>query len=283
MATLDLARIERGIAGTGFAGNLHHFQSIDSTNTRAVSDAQAGTAAGQVYIADRQTAGRGRGGHQWHSAADDGLYLSLLLRPRLLAADALKLSLAAGLAARCGVRMAASLQVDLRWPNDLVLPRDGALSHKLGGILTETASTPAGVLRYAVVGIGINLNQTEFPPELGGLATSVRVATGHAVFREAVLVELLRAFTPELAMLEAESAGAAPDASGTLAQRFEAASSWPRGKRVRVAEDGGFDGVTDGLTEEGLLRVRLYDGDVRIVRHGGVRELLRTETTSEAG
>ncbi len=267
-SSLDPASIEAALAGTVFAGKLHHFPTIDSTQTRALSDAAAGIESGHVYIADEQTAGRGRGGHTWHSEPDRGLYLTALVRPHLHSNDVLKLSLAAALAAQTALLRSTSLRIDLRWPNDLVVPSAGAPSRKLGGILTEAVSTADGALRHAAIGIGINLNQAEFPDDLQAVATSVRLATDQAVSRAAVAIALLQALHGELLQLDGSS----------IFQRFSSASSWVHGKRVTVAEDesspgaASYTGLTAGLTDSGLLRVRDSSGRIRIVRHGGVRE-----------
>jgi BirA family biotin operon repressor/biotin-[acetyl-CoA-carboxylase] ligase len=99
---------------TPFAGKLRYFPTIASTNTLAMQEADAGAPSGTVYIADEQTAGRGRGGHAWHSAPGSGLYVSVLLRPQLTPADALWFSLAAGLAVRHAVQQVTTLEADLR-------------------------------------------------------------------------------------------------------------------------------------------------------------------------
>lgn len=263
----SIERVDEALRGTIFHGKLHHFISIDSTNTRALADAQAGAAAGQVYIADEQTAGRGRGGHTWHSEPDRGLYLTVLVRPALRADRSLTISLSAGIAASLAIEDATSFRIDLRWPNDLVAPRMGFHSRKLGGILTETASTTQGEIRHAAIGIGINLNQTDFPLEFANDATSLRVETGHEISREAVAIDLLRHLQEKLLLLE-ESFG-----TQDILQHFALRSSWINGKRVRVAEGDGYTGTTAGLTEAGLLRVQCDDRTMRIVRHGGVREL----------
>ncbi|MGI4852848.1 MAG: biotin--[acetyl-CoA-carboxylase] ligase [Janthinobacterium lividum] len=262
-----IQRVDAALHGTPFHGRLHHFATIDSTNTRALADAQAGVAAGQVYIADEQTAGRGRGGHAWHSEPERGLYLTALVRPRVRADDALMISFAAGVAASLAIAEATNLQIDLRWPNDLVTRAEGRHSRKLGGILTETASTPQGDLRHAAIGIGINLNQADFPPDLAADATSVRVECDHEVSREAVAIALLRHLHAELLRLESATGPA------ELLQRFALFSTWASGKRVRVAEGDGYTGVTAGLTAAGLLRVLCDDAQERVVRHGGVREV----------
>lgn len=131
-------------------------------------------------------------------------------------------------------------------------------------------------MRYAVVGIGINVAHERFPEELAAVATSLRLATGSAVDRELLLVELLRALDEELLRLQLEAEETA-DGEGVLTagllQRLAAASSWVEGKRVRVGEADGYTGVTAGLSLDGFLRVRQEDGTVRTVLSGGVREL----------
>ena len=88
--------IAAALAGTPFAGNLHHFATIGSTNTHALEQAKQGAPHGSSYLADEQTAGRGRSDHRWHSAACAGLYLSVLLRPQIAMADLVWLPLMAG-------------------------------------------------------------------------------------------------------------------------------------------------------------------------------------------
>ena len=271
MTGFDLKAVERGIEGTRFRGTVHHLRSVGSTNALALEAAQAG-AQGAVWVADEQTAGRGRGGHGWHSAAGDGLYVSVLVSPArpLAAGRALPISLATGIAAQAAIREASGVEPDIRWPNDLLLG-----GRKCGGILVETAvgagpDPRAATMRYAVIGVGINLNHQSFPEELWQVATSVRMEAGQAVSREAVLSALLRGLDGEISALEAEESGAAGD-DGVLA-RFARASSWVRGKRVRVDEGGGYSGVTEGLDERGFLRVRGDDGGLYTVFSGGVRE-----------
>jgi BirA family biotin operon repressor/biotin-[acetyl-CoA-carboxylase] ligase len=264
--TFDITRINDAIQDTQFQGRLHHFPIIDSTNTRALADAHTGIEAGQVYIADEQTAGRGRGGHTWHSEPDRGLYLTVLVRPRLHSNKVLNLSLATGIAAAQAIREVTAHSIDIRWPNDLVVPQANGPSLKLGGILTEAAATPDGTIRHAAIGIGINLNQAEFPQDLQSTATSLRIAFGALVSREALAIALLRHLHAELLSLN-------PDESNGLYERFESCSTWTRDKRVHVAEDEGYTGTTAGLTADGLLRIHCDDGFERVVRHGGVREL----------
>jgi BirA family biotin operon repressor/biotin-[acetyl-CoA-carboxylase] ligase len=256
----DVSAVEAGIHGTQFANLVEHFPSIDSTSTRALEAAQAGASNG-VWTADEQTAGRGRGGHTWHSIVGDGLYVSVLTRPRLALTKALWLSLATGLAVQSAIAETIGLTPDIRWPNDVLLN-----DRKCCGILVETgvsAGDQPAMLRHAVIGIGINVNHAEFPSELASLATSLRRETGKSWPREPLLAALLRSLDREIRSLEA---------SGTeLLERFANASSWVRGKRVQVGEDGGYTGVTSGLNDEGFLTVEGDDGVRRTVLSGGVR------------
>ena len=267
--SFDVAAVEAGLAGTEFAGRVMHFAEVGSTNALALQAAQSG-ARGGVWVADEQTAGRGRGGHQWHSVAGEGLYVSALVTPPLPMMRALWISLATGLAAKSAIAETTGLDVDIRWPNDLMV--DG---RKCGGILVETAADSAGnksaMLRYAVIGVGINLNHEEFPVELQALATSLRIASGRPVERESLLAALLRALDSEIRLLM-RSYTSTHDGMGLL-ERFADASSWVKGKRVRVDEAGGYTGVTDGLDPRGFLRVAGDDGIERTVLSGGVREI----------
>jgi BirA family biotin operon repressor/biotin-[acetyl-CoA-carboxylase] ligase len=254
----DLGNINRALTGTRFARKIQHFASVDSTNTLLLAAAAEGAPEGTVYVADEQTAGRGRGGHQWHSAAGDGLYVSALIRLPLPLQQALLVSLAAGLAAQHAIRQVSAVASDIRWPNDILV---GA--KKCGGILVESA-LEGETMRYAVIGIGINVNHASLPPDLADIATSLRIEAGFEVSRERVLIELLRALDLELTRLE--------QGGEDLLDRFTAASTWVRAKRVHVAEAGGYTGLTDGLDPHGFLQVTDDDGVRHIVLSGGVRE-----------
>jgi BirA family transcriptional regulator, biotin operon repressor / biotin---[acetyl-CoA-carboxylase] ligase len=257
----NLEALNAALVTTPFAGKLRYFPSIHSTNILAMQQAEEGAPEGMVYLADEQTAGRGRGGHEWHSAPGSGLYVSVLLRPRMPPADILWLSLAAGLAARAAVQRVTSLEADIRWPNDLLLGKK-----KFCGILTELNAEVTRV-RHAVVGIGINVHQENFPPELAPLATSLQIETGRSWPRQDLLLALLQSLHKEALALDADTAGAAR----SILERLETASTWMRGKQVRVDEAEGYSGVTAGLDARGFLRVRT-SGGLRAVLSGGVRE-----------
>ena len=261
---LDIPALNHALSETPFADKLQFFPSIHSTNTHAMQQAEAGAPEGMVYFADEQTAGRGRGMHEWSSPPGSGLYVSVLLRPHMPPADVLWLSLASGLAVRNAVMQVTSLACDLRWPNDLLF---GA--RKFCGILTELNAEVTRI-RHLVVGIGINVHQQQFPPDLCRVATSLQIETGRSWPRQELLIALLQSLHREVLALS--NPAAAHDSRQSVLSRLEKASSWIRGKQVHVEEMEGFEGVTDGLEARGFLQVRTQHG-LRTVFSGGVREL----------
>ena len=141
---------------------IEYYPELDST-MRAAADLPAGS----VVLADRQTAGQGRHGHTWHSEPSNGIYCSMVLEPTPV------LTLALGIATVEAISQAYGIVCDIRWPNDLML--DGK---KVAGILVQLAGA------QAVAGIGINVNQTLFPPELDAYATSLCIHEGRRLSRE---------------------------------------------------------------------------------------------------
>lgn len=261
----DLDALRQALAETLFEGKLHLFPSIESTNTHAIQEAAKGAPHGSVYIAEEQTAGRGRGDHTWHSEPYTGIYVSVLLRPQLAAADGLWLSLATGLAVQRAMENVTGEVTDIRWPNDLLFKQ-----RKVGGILVEM-NAEASRIRHAVIGIGINVNQRNFPANLKSEATSLHLGSGREIAREELLIAVLQCLSEEIdALIRPESFTVACQ---EILRRLEAKSTWIRGKEVFVDEAGGYTGVTAGLDEKGFLIVRT-GGSLRRVLSGGVRERL---------
>jgi BirA family biotin operon repressor/biotin-[acetyl-CoA-carboxylase] ligase len=246
--------------GTIFAKNIHHFYKTGSTNSVAMDAAVTGAPEGSVFLAEQQTEGRGRGEHQWHSARSVGVYCSMVLRPKLPPSDVLIVALAAGLAVHAAVQeVDPQLAADLKWPNDLLI--DGK---KFCGILTEMSAEPTQV-RHVAVGVGINVNQTSFPADLQATAISLRMASGREYSRLQLCAALLKSFDREYRDLLAK-----PGARDSILQRFAERSSSVCGAHVRVDENGGFEGVTEGLDSRGFLQVRTAEG-IRTVLSGTVR------------
>jgi BirA family biotin operon repressor/biotin-[acetyl-CoA-carboxylase] ligase len=201
--------------------------------------------------------------------------MTALISPSIPMQSALGLSFTTAIAVQSAIASITGFhirdQIDIRWPNDLLLN-----GRKCGGILIDTASSPATptkptTLRYAVIGIGINLNHTIFPLELDPIATSLRRELpdpSQPYRREPLAAAILVALDAELRAL---TSNLEPRTSN-LSQY----SSWISGKRVRVeaCDDGpsGYTGVTAGLDPHGFLRVNGDDGQLHIVLSGGLRE-----------
>ncbi len=236
--------------------------SVDSTNEEARRLAARGAEEGTVVLADRQTAGRGRHGREWHSPPGQGLYVSVLLRPHRPPAELPRWALAAATAACLALREAGAAAASVEWPNDVVCAR-----LKLGGTLVEARG--AGSARpELVIGTGINLGQSgeDFPPELRGLAGSLRMVTGTwGGDRETVAASYLR----RLADLAAELATGRFEATRAA---WSALSPGASGRRVAVSPGGGaprFEGITRGIDDFGALRVEADGGRLEIVRATG--------------
>lgn len=265
------------VRNTIFSGNIHHLVQADSTNSVAMRGAAlAGkhpeeTPEGAVFLAEEQTAGRGRSTHTWHSERGTGIYCSFLLRPPMTPAEALWLSLIAAVAVQDAVRETTGLGADIRWPNDLLIN-----DRKFAGILTEMSSEGSRV-QHAVIGVGVNVNQENFPDDLRGTATSLRLEAGRELSRVEVAAALIRALDREYrALLRAISSPIRTPALRfePIMRRVESRSSYSHGKLVHVDEDGGYNGITDGLDPRGFLRVRTDKG-LRIVVSGSVRPAQR--------
>lgn len=166
---------------------IESHQIIGSTNDRAKELARRGAPEGSAVISRAQTAGRGRLGRSFHSPEGQGLYLSLILRPNCRPDQLMHLTCAVAVASCDAVEEVTGFRPGIKWINDLVA--DGK---KLGGILTELSISPAtGLVEWAVVGIGINCNQSTFPPELTDIACSLAQITGKAPEIDALAQALL--------------------------------------------------------------------------------------------
>ncbi len=248
------------LRGTIFDTHIHHSYKIGSTNTTAMAAAADGAPQGSVFLAEEQTAGRGRGANSWQSPRSTGIYCSVILRPLLPPSEVLVLSLAAGLAVQAAIQHEDSrVTPDLKWPNDVLI--DG---QKVCGILTEM-NAEATRVRYIVVGIGINVNQASFPADLP--ATSLRLMTGSEWSRVDLVAALLKSLDREYRRLVEDR-----HAKESILERFAEHSSWVSGKKVRIEENGSaFEGTTRGLDLRGFLQVLTPHG-MQTVLSGTLRE-----------
>ena len=216
-----------------------------STNDIAKQLARDGAPDGTVVMADQQLRGRGRQGRSFASPAGVGIYMSLLLRPRVDLGRLPQLTLLAAVATAEAVQEISSLSVELKWPNDIMIR-----GKKAGGILTESV-IQADQAPVAVLGIGINVNTTleQFPAELRGQATSLALAAGRFIPRLPIAAAVLGSFEALYETFQQE--GLAPLLPRWLHYGRVA------GKPVRCTTERGVEeGVALGLDVDGALLVR---------------------------
>lgn len=236
------------------------FDTIDSTNTEAAKQARHGADEGLCVIARQQTAGRGRHGRTWISEKDSGLYFSIVLRPKLEVQKLPLITLMAGVAVHDTLKE-IGLKPDIKWVNDLLVDEK-----KVGGILAETAETPIGLA--VIVGIGINLQSQNFAGEIADTATSIEAKIEKKISPDEIAEILTRYLIYFYDMLGQE------EGKVEILREWRKRSSYFSGKSVRVTlTDSVIEGITDGLEENGALRVKTADGSVKIVQAGDVTRL----------
>jgi len=232
---------------------LHCFDAVGSTNDVAKQLAEEGAVHGEVVIAEQQTAGRGRRGRAWASVPGSNVTLSVVLRPDLPPSRASELTLVAAVAS-CQAARQAGVEAVIKWPNDLLVKE-----RKLAGILTEMAAEPERV-HWVVVGLGVNVNAvaSDFPEELRGQVTSLRIErkqpAPRALFTAAILSTLEEWIDRHAADGFEPVRKAWRDLCSTLGQRV-----------VVRAEGRELTGVAEDLDETGALLVRSGRGLERVL------------------
>lgn len=183
---LTPGEISEGLETQMFGSQITVFAEIDSTNEEAKRQALAGAAHGCLFVAEQQNGGKGRLGRIWTSPPKTGLWFTLLLRPDAAPAQVANLTLLAGLAVCRAIHTCTGCDTKIKWPNDIVIG-----SKKVCGILTEMTAEIDKV-HFAVLGIGINVNNESFPEELSVKATSLQIESGEPVSRVALLQNILK-------------------------------------------------------------------------------------------
>lgn len=239
-----------------FGQPAYYFAETSSTNDVAARLADDGAPEGTIVLASSQTCGRGRLGRSWHSPPDAGLYVSIVCRDERAARF---LTIAAGVAVAETIRGVTGLPVEIKWPNDVVIGEGGASTRrrKLAGILAEGSS--ADRVQYIVVGIGVNLRPSVYPPGIADRASSLEAELGRPVDAPALLAGILARFAEYVAL--AGSGGSlelltrcrslAPSASGSPVE-FE-------------TPEGRLQGTTAGIADDGALLIRTGERIERIV------------------
>lgn len=234
------------------------YKETDSTNNRARNAGEKDGTHGMLFVADRQSAGKGRRGRTWESPEGSSIYMSILLRPDIMPSKASMLTLVMGLSAAEGIKEITGIDAKIKWPNDIVA--DGK---KVCGILTEMA-TEIEYINYVVIGVGINVNQETFPDGLKSTATSLRLTKGRSFGRAEIIAAVLKAFEKnyELFLDAGDLSGLREGYNGLLVNR---------GESVRVLEPGNeYEARAKGISDAGELIVMMPDGEERYVFSGEV-------------
>jgi BirA family biotin operon repressor/biotin-[acetyl-CoA-carboxylase] ligase len=246
------------LAGTRFA-TVRFYDQLGSTNSELVEDARVGAPEGLVIVADHQTAGRGRLDRTWSAEPGTSLLVSVLLRPPLPISEVPVVLMAAGLAASDAVESAAGFRPQLKWPNDLV-----AGDRKLAGLLTESAP---GEVTAVILGLGVNVTATAYPPELAETATSCDEQAQRPVDRTELLVAFLTA-------LEARYSAVLVKGGRDTTMEAYRADSATIGRRVRVElPTGALEGTAARVAWNGQLIVVDDNGGQHVVNAGDVIHL----------
>ncbi|MCI8296212.1 MAG: biotin--[acetyl-CoA-carboxylase] ligase [Lachnospiraceae bacterium] len=227
---------------------LVYLPQTDSTNIQARRLGQEGYPDGTLVVAETQTAGKGRRGRSWSSPAGSSIYMSLLLRPDIPPYSASMITLVAGMAVSQAVREMTGLPAQIKWPNDVVV--DG---RKICGILTEM-STEMESIHYIVTGIGINVNQHDFPEEIMATATSLRIEAARKISRSALIACTMERFEACYdRFLDTEDLSLLKDGYQAMLANLD--------REVQVLDPAGaYKGICRGIDETGRLLVDTQEG-----------------------
>lgn len=255
---LSKAEIE-SLVTTRWAGRqVVYYDETDSTNNQAKAAGEKGEVHGTLFVADRQTAGKGRRGRGWESPSGNSVSMTILLRPEIPPVKAPMLTLVMALAVADGIRDALGVDAGIKWPNDIVLNKK-----KICGILTEM-STEIDYINYVVIGVGINVNQETFPDEIKETATSLKVEAGKPVKRAGVIATVMERFEQYYEQFVQRE-----DLSG-IREAYEACLV-NRDRDVRVLDPAGaYEAHAKGINDTGELIVVLPDGTEREIYAGEV-------------
>lgn len=257
---LEYSALLQVLNTTAFGRKLKLLDVTTSTQEEVRLRAEQGAEEGTLVIAEEQTIGRGRQGRKWHSPAGKGIWMSLLLRPRLPLSAAPQLTLLSAVAVCRAIRAVTGVAAGIKWPNDLLV--DG---RKVCGILLESAGEDE-MIRYCIAGIGIDANLTpdDLPPELASIATSLQIESGRKVDR-AVLIGAVMAELEKLYGLYMEE-GFAP-----IGHLWEALSV-TTGRQITIkTAQGEVAGRAMGLDERGGLIVMQEDNRLTTIFSGEVQ------------
>ena len=233
---------------------IHRLGEVVSTQIEAARQAADGASEGTVVTATHQSAGRGRRGRQWLDAPGQSLLMSIVLRPPIPPGLAPQLSLVGAVAVADALGLAGATAA-IRWPNDVMVGK-----RKICGLLPEAVTTREGALEHVILGIGLNVNQADFPEPIRELATSMRIETGGERAVDAMMATVLAALEARYRRFVLAGLGSLLPAWLERAQGI--------GGRATAAD--GREGIAVGLDLDGALLLRNDSGETMRVVAGEV-------------
>lgn len=257
---MDETGITEGLNTAVVGREVRVLTEVGSTNTVAMELAANGAPNGTVVVAERQTAGKGRLGRHWISP-NGNLYFSVILRPEIPLRSAPAITLMGAVAVATAIRQATALPAAIKWPNDIQLA-----GKKVCGLLTELSAGQDGI-RHVVLGIGIdvNMDMAQLPPELRPIATSLATEAGRIIDRTALLRAALQALDIWYARFLTDT--------GCVLAAWQGLNI-TTGRRVAVTGAGRqLEGLAERIDDEGRLLIRGDDGALHTVSAGDVTVL----------
>lgn len=241
---------------TGEMGNeCVVYDKIDSTNNAAKLLAKNGAPHGAVVIANQQTAGKGRLGRSFYSPDSQGIYMTIILRPRFSPEHSMLITSATSVAVARAIEEVTGICVQIKWVNDLIWE-----GKKLCGILTESALSSHGGLEYVVVGIGINISTDSFPPELSNKATCLSAAGCKDIDRNNLAAQILKQFEIVYQQLESKE----------FLQEYKARSC-VLGKTIQVIRgQDAFEAIAIDIDDNAYLTVQTKDKKNMVLSSGEI-------------
>ncbi len=237
---------------------IHYLPETDSTNTAAKELAATGAPEGTIVLAETQTGGRGRKGRHWFSPPQEGIYLSMILRPDISPFEVPRITILSAVALAESLGRVTSLSPTIKWPNDVFVG-----GKKIAGILTET-STEMDITNHVVVGLGLNVNTRVFPRDLAPIATSLFLETGRTFSRVVLLRHFLQEFETSYQSTRSKGFGSVIDRWRSLTNTI--------GRRVAVTlNHQSYSGTASDIDADGALVITDDQGRIRRILSGDVR------------
>ncbi|MCT8138922.1 biotin--[acetyl-CoA-carboxylase] ligase [Anaerobacillus sp. CMMVII] len=249
--------IKAGLSTTYIGKTVVYEKSVPSTQGIAHRLASEGAKEGTLVVADEQVSGKGRLGRPWLSQIGTGIWMSLILKPKIPPQRAPQLTLLAAVAVIRGIHEYTNIQCDIKWPNDILLN-----GKKLVGILTEMQADPDQI-HSVIIGIGINVNQNNFPEEISDIATSLKIEKGEEINRAGLLQSIMVQFEQLYELF-------LKDGFSQVKLMWEAYAT-TIGRRITARTiSGSLEGYASGITDEGVLLLeddfgkvhKIYSADI---------------------